>query len=145
MKSETTSNDTIIWSFGVFSFLIFFVNFSLFFIVYWNSLKSFNNCTKGFARWYVKVPIFDIIALIGKSSTFLLISVLWTFAIPYNLLGEHLLENIFKWILCGSLVLTYRNNRWTFLSTLSVGPWSSHVNWLLFRRDKHFFNVLTAI
>ena len=39
----------------------------------------------------------------------------------------------------GSFVLTFRNVHWTFLSTLSVGSWySSYVNWLLSRRNKHF-------
>ena len=33
-------------------------------------------------------PMFDIIDLIGKSSTFLLVSSLWIIAVSYNLPGE---------------------------------------------------------
>ena len=39
-------------------------------------------------------------------------------------------------------VLTIHDTLWTFLSTLSVRSWYSSVNWLLSRRDKHFFMYL---
>ena len=71
MKSETTSNDTIIQPFAIFYFLIFFVNSLVVFTVYRDSLKSFNNCANYFAGWYVAVSIFDIIGLISKSRSHL--------------------------------------------------------------------------
>ena len=51
VKSEATSNDTVVWSFGIFCFLILFVNSLVFFTVYRDSLKGFNNCAKYFGMW----------------------------------------------------------------------------------------------
>ena len=51
VKSEATSNDTTVQSFGIFCFLILFVNSLVFFAVYQDSPKGFNNCAKYFARW----------------------------------------------------------------------------------------------
>ena len=47
VKSETTSNDTIVQPFGNFCFLIFVVNFLVFFTVCRDSFKGFNTLQGG--------------------------------------------------------------------------------------------------
>ena len=119
VKSETTLNNTIAWSFWV-CFLIFSVNFFVFFIC---------------IEIHLKVSIIVPKALQDdklKSQYLILLVQL----VSHNLPGEHLMENIFEWILSGSLGLTFRNNRSfnNLLSILSVWSRSSDVNRLLFIR-----------
>ena len=68
----------------------------MFFTVHGHSLKGFNNCTKYYSRWYVAVPIYDITDLIGRSSTFPLISILSIFGVISNLPGEDPVEYNFS-------------------------------------------------
>ena len=65
VKSDVTSNETILYPRGTFLFLICFTNLFVLLMVYSEVSNKDNNLAKYFAVCYVSVPIFEIIGRSG--------------------------------------------------------------------------------
>ena len=77
-----TANDTILWSVGIFSLLMFWIK-SLVIIILWSDWRNGDsNFDKNFSRLYVEVLILEIISSYGRSLRFPVTGNLCIFAVP---------------------------------------------------------------
>ena len=81
VNSETTSNDTILYSRGIVILWSPFVNVLLFLIVNCDSLNGFRSWARYLAKSYVAVLILEMIGLSGRCSSVLLFETLCSLAV----------------------------------------------------------------